>query len=86
MKGYTNTTATAMGAFTALFKTTRALKFKKQLTFEFFAAVNHLSGRLKKTVVYFNGPKRFVICDWLISIRFGCFFISGFVACDRNYD
>ena len=27
-----------------------------------------------------------MICDWWISIRFVCFCVSGFVACDRNYD
>ena len=26
------------------------------------------------------------ICDWWISIRFVCFCVSRFVACDRNYD
>ena len=26
------------------------------------------------------------ICHWWISIRFGCFCVSRFVACDRNYD
>ena len=31
-----------MAAFTALFKNTRTLKFKGQLTFAYFAAVNHL--------------------------------------------
>ena len=29
---------------------------------------------------------RFVICDWWISIRFVCFFVSRFIACDRNDD
>ena len=35
-----------------------------------------------------HGFKRswFVICDWWISIRFVCFCVSRFVACDRNYD
>ena len=28
----------------------------------------------------------FVICDWWISIRFVCFPVSSFVACDRNYE
>ena len=28
----------------------------------------------------------FVICDCWISIRFVCFCVSRFVACDRNYD
>ena len=34
--------------FTTLFKNTRILKFKRQLTFAFFAAVNHLTGSLTK--------------------------------------
>ena len=33
---------------TALFKNTRILKFKSQLTFAFFAAVHHLSGPRRK--------------------------------------
>ena len=37
-----------VAAFTALFKNTRTLKFKGQFMFPFFAAVNHLSGPLKK--------------------------------------
>ena len=75
--------------FTTLFKNTRILKFQSQLTFAFFAAVNHLSGPLRKHVeVYFNGFKRswFVIGDWWISIRYVYFFVSGFVAFDPNYD
>ena len=71
------------------FKNTRILKFKSQLTFAFFAAVNQLSGPLRKhTEVHFNGFKRswFVICDWWISIRYVCFFVSGFVGFDPNYD
>ena len=27
-----------------------------------------------------------MICDWWISIRFVCFYVSSFVACDRNYE
>ena len=37
-----------VAAFTALLKNTRTLKFKGQLTFAYFAAVNHLSGPLRK--------------------------------------
>ena len=37
-----------IAAFTALFKNTRTLRFKGQLTFAYFAAVNHLSGPLRK--------------------------------------
>ena len=33
---------------TALFINTRILRFKSQLTFAFFVAVNHLSGSLRK--------------------------------------
>ena len=33
---------------TALFINARTLKFKNQLTFAFFAAVNHLNGPLRK--------------------------------------
>ena len=33
---------------TALFKNMRILRFKTQLTFAFFAAVNHLSGPVRK--------------------------------------
>ena len=33
---------------TALFENTRIMKFKSQLTITFFAAVNHLSGLLRK--------------------------------------
>ena len=42
----------------------------------------------KETKLYFNGFKRSwpVICDWWISIRFLCFCVSRFVACDHNYD
>ena len=61
-----------------LFKNTRIVTFKSQLTFAFFAAVKHLSGPPRK--------QRFVICDWWILIRFVCFSVSRFVACDRNYD
>ena len=73
---------------TKLFKNTRTLKFKSQPTFGYFAPVNHLNKPLRKQKLYLNGFKRswFVICDWWISIRFVCFCVSRFVACDRNYD
>ena len=75
-------------SFTALFTNMRIVKFKSQLRIVFFAAVNHLSGPLRKQKLYFNGFKKswFVICDWWIWIRFVCFCVSRFVACDRNYD
>ena len=49
LKGYTNTTATAMGAFTALFKTTRTLKFKSRLQ-NFFSAVNRNYDHKQRTL------------------------------------
>ena len=42
---------------TALFKNTRILKFKSQLTFAFFAAVNHLSGPRRKQKITSTGSK-----------------------------
>ena len=48
---------------TALFINTRTLKFKNQLTFAFFAAVNQLDGPLRK---HRFKRSRFVICDWWI--------------------
>ena len=57
--------------------------------FAFFTAVNHFNEPLStETKLYLNGSKRswFVICDWWISICFVCFYVSRFVACDRNYD
>ena len=67
-----------MTSITELFKNTRIVTFKSQLTFAFFAAVKYLSEPLRK--------KGFVICDWWIFIRFVCLSVSRFVACDRNYD
>ena len=43
--------------FTGLFKNTRILKFKSQLMFAFFTAVNHLCGLLRKQV-YIKGFER----------------------------
>ena len=72
------------------FTNMRILKFKSQLTIAFFAAVNHLKGPLRKQNFTLTGSKGqglwFVICDWWISIRFVCFCVLRFVACDRNYD
>ena len=50
------------------------MELKSQPMFEFFAAINHLSGPVRKQL-YLNGFKRswFVICDWWISIPFVCF-------------
>ena len=58
---------------TALFKNTWILKFKSQLMFAFFTAVNHLSGSLSN--------KKFVIGG------FDLLYVSlhSFFACDRNY-
>ena len=43
--------------FIALFKNTLTLKVKSQLTFAFFAAVNHLSGPLRKQNFTYTGSK-----------------------------
>ena len=37
-----------LSLITALFINTRTLRFSNQLTFAFFAAVNHLNGPLRK--------------------------------------
>ena len=75
-------------SFTALFTNMRILKFKSQLKIAFFAAVNHLNGPLRKQNFTLTGSKGqglwFVIGGFLI--RFVCFCVSRFVACDRNYD
>ena len=47
---------------TALLINTQILKFKSQLTFAFFAAVNHLSGPLRKqkfTLIFL----KVMVCD-----------------------
>ena len=69
----------------ALFTNMRILKFRRQPTIAFFAAVNHLNGPLRKQ--NFTSPvQKVMVCDLWISIRFVCFSVSRFVACDRNYD
>ena len=40
----------------------------------------------KKTLLQRVQKVMYVICHWWISIRFGSFCVSRFVACDRNYD
>ena len=42
---------------TALFTNMRILKFKRQLTIAFFAAVNHLNGPLRKQNIILGGSK-----------------------------
>ena len=69
----------------ALFTNMRILKFKSQPTIAFFAAVNHLNGPLRKQNFTLRVQK-VMVCDWWISIRFVCFSVSRYVACDRNYD
>ena len=69
----------------ALFTNKRILKFRSQLTIAFFAAVNHLNGPLRKQNFTLRVQK-VMVCDLQISIRFVCFSVSRFVACDRNYD
>ena len=46
-----------VSSFTALFKTTRIMKLKSQLTTPFFAAVNHLRGPLRKQNFTSTGSK-----------------------------
>ena len=43
--------------FTALFTNMRIVKFKSHLTIAFFAAVNHLSGPLRKQNFTLTGSK-----------------------------
>ena len=51
----------------------RILKFKSELTFAFFAAVNHISGPLRTQRFTSTG---FVICGWWIPICLVCFSVS----------
>ena len=69
----------------ALFTTMRILKFRSQPTTEFLAGVNHLIGPLRKQN-FTSRVQKVMVCDLWISIRFVCFSVSRFVACDRNYD
>ena len=69
----------------ALFTTMRILKFRSQPTIAFFAAVNHLNGPLRKQN-FSSRVQKVMVCDLWILIRFVCFSVSRFVACDRNYD
>ena len=47
---------------TALFKNTQILKFKSQLTFAFFAAVNHLSGPRGKYRRLIQRVQKVIVC------------------------
>ena len=67
----------------ALFTNMRILKFRSQSTIAFFAAVNHLNGLLRKQ--FTSRVQKVMVCDLRISIRFVCFSVSRFIACDRNY-
>ena len=69
----------------ALFTNMRILKFRTQPTIAFFASVNHLNGPLRKQN-FASRVQKVMVCDLWISIRFVCFSVSRFVACDRNYD
>ena len=74
-------------ALTALFISTWILKFKSQLMFAFFAAVNPLSRPVTKqkfTPMVSNERSWLVICEWQILISFVCFPVSRFVTCDHN--
>ena len=50
-------TITVVNALTALFPNMQIVKFKSQLTIAFFAAVNHLSGPLRKQNFTLTGSK-----------------------------
>ena len=69
----------------ALFTNMRILKFRSQPTIAFFAAINHLNGPLRKQI-FTSRVQKVMVCNLWISIRFVCFSVSRFVACDRNYD
>ena len=76
-----------IGNITALFKNTRTLKFKANWHLRFSLPsiiLVDLSGN--RTLLQRVQRSWFVICDCWISIRFVCFCVSRFVACDRNYD
>ena len=45
-------TITVVNALTALFTNMQIVKFKSQLTIAFFAAVNHLSGPLRLSLIH----------------------------------
>ena len=65
----------------------RIVKFKNQLTLEIFAVVNYLSGSLRKQKFTSAGSKGHALWfDWWISIHFVCSCVSGFFACDHNYN
>ena len=64
---------------------TPAWEATSQPTIAFFAAVSHLNGPLRKQN-FTSRVEKVMVCDLWISIRFVCFSVSRFVACDRNYD
>ena len=67
--------------FTALFKNTLTVKFKSQLTYAFFAAINHLSRPLRKQNFTSVGSKghglRSVIGGFKSFSLFLCFKVLG---------
>ena len=63
---------------TALFKNTRILKFKSQLTFAFFAAVNHLSGPRGKYRRLLEQVQKVIVCFDPFGIRKKCNGEGGF--------
>ena len=72
---------------TALFKNTRILKFKSQLTFAFFAAVNHLSTPRRKQEFSSTASKGHGL--WVVIGRFRsvlCVVFQRFFACGHDYD
>ena len=54
---YVNSICRYFTVFTTLFTNMRILKFKSQLTIEFFPAVNHLDGPLRKRDFTLTGSK-----------------------------
>ena len=54
---------------TALFKNTRILKFKSQLTFAFFAALNNLSGPRGKYRRLLQRVQKVIVCFDPFGIR-----------------
>ena len=62
--------------FTALFKNTLTLKFKSQLTYAFFAAINHLSGPLIGKRTLLQWVQKVMVCDlWLVDLNPFCLFL-----------
>ena len=75
--------------FTALFKNTLTVKFKSQLTYAFFTAINHLSRPLRKqnfTSVGSKGHGLRSVIGGFKSFLFVSVFQGSWGACDCNHD